>query len=114
MGLNDPLIVDIAGGQTLQAYYHLLQILGAVGEKPNRTKISLSAFKAGSTVFAFSRTPELDRTDVLLPRREGNISLRIKFKDATEVVVQVITHFVYYNSHFSIDKDGIIKTQYIV
>ena len=67
MGLNDPLIVDIAGGQTLQAYYHLLQILGAVGEKPNRTKISLSAFKAGSTVFAFSRTPELDRADVLLP-----------------------------------------------
>lgn len=115
MGLSDPLELDIAGGRCAQAYFQLLKVTGAIGETPIRSKVKFVDFKAGSTIFAFTRSADAEQgQNFVSPRRESNVGIRLKLKAAQTFVVQAVVHFVYLNSHFSIDKDNQLTTQYIV
>ena len=109
----DPMKVNFAENQYLNAYYTLLESIGVIGERGLHTPLTKEAFHKGSTIFCFTRSPDLSIGDVALPNKIGNISLRLNFRQAITNAVSVII-MAEFDSRIQINKNGNISTDYPV
>ena len=80
-----PIKLNMAQRMSLNAYYQLLESIGAIGERALYPPLTYEDFKSHSTVFCFTRSPDLSHGegDVTLPSQVGNLSLRLNFSAAT-------------------------------
>ena len=109
----EPLKVNFDENQYLNAYYALMESIGAIGERAIHTPITKKAFAKGSTIFCFTRSPDLSYGDAALPSKMGNISLRLNFRQALPEPVTVIV-MATFDSRIQINKNGAITTDYPV
>jgi len=82
---GDVIEVDFDQRKSLNAYYQLLESIGALGERASYPPISYKDFKSHSTIFCFTRSPDLSNGDdeVVLPDRSANVTLKLSFHEPT-------------------------------
>ena len=82
---GDPIELDMTNNQTMNAYYQLLESIGSIGERAAYPPITYAEFLSHSTVFCFTRSPDLSHgeDEVVLPKRSGNVTLKLTFKENT-------------------------------
>ena len=77
--------LDIGKHKSLNVYYQLLESIGAAGERATYVPITYEDFKSHTTIFCFTRSPDLSNGDdeTVLPDRAANVTLKISFHDNT-------------------------------
>ena len=103
----------LGDGSKHQAYRHLLEIIGAVGDRASNTVITPARFKKGLRIYGFSRAPDLVHGEHSLPTQTGNLTLQITFKKPTTAALNVIV-MAEYDSNITIDSHNLVTTNYTV
>ena len=100
---------------SINAYYQLLESIGAVGERALYPAITYEDFKSHTTLFCFTRSPDLSHgeDETVLPSQVGNLTLRLTFSGAT---THPITCFVMgeFDSRISINGYKNVSTDFSV
>ena len=110
----NPLKVDLTDGKVgVTAYRYLLESIGAVGERALTTPITYEHFCKGSTIFCFSRSPDLTHGMNHLPPQTASITLQMLFGAATAKNITVIV-MAEYDSRMQISKDNNVVTDYAI
>lgn len=110
---QQPLKTDFKNNNetTINAYHLLLETIGAIGENALTCPIDYERFCSGSTIFAFSRAPDLDVGCSHLPNQTGNLTLRINFAEALSSAVTCIV-MLQFDSRMEINEYKNIITDY--
>ena len=109
-----PLKVDIAKETAvIEGYRMLLEIIGAVGERPLSTPITLDHYMKGCFVLAFTRSPDLCHGEHQLPTQTGNLAVNLTFSAATPEAISLIC-MAEYDSRIIIDNSNNIITNYVI
>jgi len=110
---HHPLKVDFEENRMVNAYQYLLEANGAIGERPAYPAISYEAFKQGSTIFCFTRSPDLCFNGAALPHHTGNLNLRVNFKKALTHPITIIV-MAEFDSRIQINENKNVSTDYAV
>lgn len=109
---QQPLKTNFTNNQTtINAYHLLLETIGAIGENALTCPIDYERFCNGSTIFAFSRAPDLDVGCSHLPNQTGNLTLRINFEQALASAVTCVV-MLQFDSRMEINEYKNIITDY--
>ena len=109
-----PETVDIADGKrTAMAYRFFLECIGAVGERALATPVSYDSYIDGSTIFAFSRAPDLCHGEHVLPDATGTVKIELEFSTAPTAALSLVV-MAEFDSSISIDKYNNVTTTYSV
>ncbi len=110
---QQPLKVDFGNERTVNAYHLLLEANGAIGERAAYPVISHEAFKQGSTIFCFTRSPDLCMNGAALPNQTGNLTLRLIFSQALAQPITIII-LAEFDSRIQINQYKKVITDYAV
>lgn len=110
---QQPLKVDFANQRTANAYHLLLESNGAIGERSAYPAISHEAFVDGSTIFCFTRSPDLCFNGAALPSQTGNLTLRAHFGTALTSAITMIV-LAEFDSRIEINQHKNVITDYPV
>ena len=99
--------------RSAMAYRFFLECIGAVGERALATPVSYEAFVNGSTIFAFSRAPDLCHGEHALPDQTGIVKIELGFSAATTNALSLVV-MGEFDSSISIDKNNNVTTTYSV
>lgn len=111
-----PIKLNVGQNISLNAYYQLLESIGAVGERPLYPAITYDDFKSHCTVFCFTRSPDLSHGgdgEAALPSQTGSLTLRLTFSGA---LAAPVTCFIMgeFDSRIQINKHKNIITDFVV
>ncbi len=110
---HHPLKVDFSENRLANAYHYLLEANGAIGERACYPSITYEAFKNGSIIFCFTRSPDLSFNCAALPQHAGNLNLRLNFKSALAHPITVIV-MAEFDSCIRINQYKNVVTDYAV
>lgn len=99
--------------RTVNAYHLLLESIGAVGNRALTTPVSWNHFCDGTTLFCFTRSPDLVHGMNHLPNQSGNLTLQMSFGTALAEAVMVIC-MAEFDSRIQINADKNIVTDFAV
>jgi len=108
-----PLKVDFDNGKYLNAYYMLLESIGAVGERALYPPITKDNFAHNMTIFCFTRSPDLCHGEVALPNQIGNLTLRLTFSQALPQAVTCLV-MAEFDSRIQLNQYKNVITDYAV
>jgi len=108
-----PLKVDFDNGKYLNAYYMLLESIGALGERALYPPITKEQFKNHMCIFCFTRSPDLCHGEVALPNQIGNLTLRLTFGAPMTAAVTCIV-MAEFDSRIQINQHKNVITDYAV
>lgn len=97
----------------INAYHLLLESIGAVGDRALTTPITRDHFADGSTIFCFTRSPDLCHGVNHLPNQTGNLTLQINFGQALTSTIMVIC-MAEFDSRIQINQYKNVVTDYAV
>ena len=108
----NPLKLDLnEKGRGATAYRYFLESIGAIGERALSTPVTYDHYCNGSTIFCFTRSPDLTHGLNHLPPQTASITLQMSFKAATTATLTAIV-LAEYDSRLQITKDNNIITDY--
>ena len=111
---HNPLKLDLAEkSRGVVAYRHLLESVGAVGERALSIPITYDHFVKGNTIICFTRSPDLTHGMNQLPPQTASITLQMIFKAATTKAITVVV-MAEYDSRIQITKDNNVITDYTI
>lgn len=99
--------------RSAMAYRFFLECIGAVGERALSTPITYANYIDGSTIFAFSRAPDLCHGEHALPDATGIVKVELNFSTATTAALTLLI-MAEYDSSISIDNHNNVTTTYSV
>ena len=102
-----------AGGRTAWAYRLFLEQIGAIGERALSTPVSYAHWLDGSTIFAFSASPDLSHGFAQLPQQTANITLTMTFSEKTTKSITAIV-MAEYDSRLLITGQKNVVTDYSI
>ena len=111
---HNPLKMELAEGKRgVIPYRHLMESIGAIGERALSTPLTYDHFINGSSIICFSRSPDLTHGMNHLPPQTASITLQMLFKTATTKNITVIV-MAEYDSRIQITKDNNVVTDYAI
>lgn len=110
-----PIKLNMGQHISLNAYYQLLESIGAVGERALCPPITYEEFKSHCTIFCFTRSPDLSHGEgeTTMPSQVGNLSLKLVFSAATTHPITCIV-MGEFDSRVQINKDKNVSTDFAV
>ena len=99
--------------RAMNAYRLLLESIGAVGERALTPPITYDHFCDGSTIFCFTRSPDLCHGVNHLPTQTGNLTLQMSFRNALDATITVVC-MAEFDSRMQIDGEKNVVTDYAV
>lgn len=111
---HNPLKLDLTQqSRGVVAYRHLLESIGAVGERALSIPVTYAHFTSGSTILCFTRSPDLTHGMNQLPPQTASLTLQMIFKAATTEAITAII-MAEYDSRIQITKDNNVITDYTI
>lgn len=99
--------------RVINAYHLLLESIGAIGERAVTPPVTLAHFCEGSTIFCFTRSPDLVHGLNHLPNQSGNLTLQMNFGTALTGAIMIIC-MAEFDSRIQINNEKNIVTDYAV
>ena len=97
----------------VNAYYLLLESIGGIGDRALSCPIDFTDFVDGSTIFCFSRSPDLSARVGQIPTQSGNLTLKLRFHKALPEAVAVVV-MMEYDARIQINQYKNIITDYAI
>lgn len=103
----------VSGSKVVNAYRLFLETTGAIGDRALATPVTLDHFKSGTSLFCFTRSPDLCHGINHLPNQSGNLTLQMSFAAALTEAVMVIC-MAEFDSRIQINQHKNVITDYAV
>lgn len=97
--------------KVINAYRLLLESIGGIGDRALSTPITLEHFIDGSTIFCFTRSPDLNHGCHHLPNQQGNLTLHLNLS-AAENNVNTLICMAEFDAVMAIHEDNNVTTDY--
>ena len=97
--------------KVIDGYSLLLECIGAIVDRALATPVTLEHFADGTTIYCFTRSPDLSHGYHHLPPQQGNLTLHVTFSAATTTARTLIC-MAEFDSVMAIHDDNNVTTDY--